>query len=108
MAYTNDEQAFINYWEKQRLRSKRLVRRSLISFPLGIIIVISIFVNFFSGWHKRASMEANASPGLIIVLLIAGMLIVAFVAIFSSYHKWDINETRYKELMNRENEEQFN
>ncbi len=91
----------MRYWEANRLKKKRSLKNILISTPLGIVLVIGIFINFFSGWYKRAAMEANADPSLFLVLLIAGIIIVAFVGIFSSYHKWDINENYYKELLAR-------
>lgn len=101
MMYTKDEEAFIKYWQENRLKRKKIFKQMLISLPAGIIIVVAIFVNFFSGWYKRATMVANANSSIFIILLIAGILIVAFIAIFTSYHKWDINETRYKELISR-------
>lgn len=73
----------------------------LVGLPFGIVLMIAILLNFMSGWYKRATMVANADPSLFIILLIAGIIIVAFAGIFSSYHKWDINETRYKELISR-------
>lgn len=100
--YTKEEAAFIQYWQENRGRRKKLFRQTLISLPLGIVIVIAIFVNYFSGWYKRAAMIANADASLFPVLLIAGIIIVAFIAIFTSYHKYDVNETRYRELLARE------
>lgn len=99
--YTKEEEAFIKYWEENRLKKKRFFRQMLVGMPAGLFLMIAIFLNFMSGWYKRAAMVANADPSLFIILLIAGILIVAFAGIFSSYHKWDINETRYKELINR-------
>lgn len=103
--YTKDEAAFIKYWEENRLKKKKIFKQALISLPAGIIIVVAIFINFFSGWYKRAAMVANTDPSIIIILLIAGILIVAFIAIFSSYHKWDVNEARYRELTLRKETE---
>lgn len=99
--YTKEEEAFIKYWEANRLKRKKVFKQILWGLPGGILLFIAILLNFFSGWYKRASMVANADPSLFIILLIAGIIIVAFASIFSSYHKWDINETRYKELINR-------
>ncbi|MCH5597002.1 hypothetical protein [Niabella ginsengisoli] len=99
--YTKEEEAFIKYWEVNRTKKKRLFRRILLGLPAGMVLMIAILLNFMSGWYKRASMIANADPSLFIILLIAGIIIVAFTGVFSSYHKWDINETRYKELINR-------
>lgn len=101
--YTKEEEAFIKYWEAHRLKKKRSLKNFLISAPLGILLVVSIFINFFSGWYKKAAMEANADPSLFLILLIAGVIIVAFIAVFSSYHKWDINENYYKSLLARKN-----
>lgn len=103
--YTKEEESFIVYWAKERKRKKRVFRHLLTGLPIGIIIVAAVFVNFFSGWYKKATMVANADPSVFIILIIAGILIVAFMAVFASYHKWDINETRYKELISREKTE---
>lgn len=99
--YTKEEETFIAYWKEERKRKKRKLRYVLAGLPIGIIIVMAIFINFFSGWYKKATMVANADPSIFIILIIAGILIVAFMAIFASYHKWDINETRYRELVAR-------
>lgn len=99
--YTKEEEAFIKYWAEHRQKKKRIFRQMLVGLPFGIVLMIAILLNFMSGWYKRATMVANADPSLFIILLIAGIIIVAFAGIFSSYHKWDINETRYKELISR-------
>jgi hypothetical protein len=99
--YTQEEESFIKYWAANRKKKKRLFRQILVGLPAGLILMIAILVNFMSGWYKRAAMIANADPSLFIILLIAGIIIVAFAGVFTSYHKWDINETRYKELINR-------
>lgn len=99
--YSEEDENFIKYWEANRKKKKRVFRQILLGLPAGLILMIAILANFMSGWYKRASMVANADPSLFIILLIAGIIIVAFAGIFTSYHKWDINETRYKELINR-------
>lgn len=99
--YTREEEEFIKYWEANRLKKKRSVKNLLIGTPLGILLMVGIFINFLSGWYKKAAMEANADPSLFLILLIAGIIIVAFVAILSSYHRWDINENHYKSLLAR-------
>ncbi|WP_018628217.1 hypothetical protein [Niabella aurantiaca] len=101
--YTKEEEAFIKYWEANRLKKKRSVKNLLIGTPFGILLMIGTFINFFSGWYKKAAMQANADPSLFLILLIAGIIIVAFIAVFSSYHRWDINENHYKSLLARKN-----
>ncbi|HMK26231.1 MAG TPA: hypothetical protein VK483_09400 [Chitinophagaceae bacterium] len=99
---TEEENGFIGYWENNRLRKKKIWRQLSIGLPLAVVLVIAIFANLFSGWDKRAEMEMKKEQSsLILVLLAAALLIVAFVVIFSARHRWDLNEQRYRELLDR-------
>ena len=101
---TTEEKDFIEYWERNRLKQKRLVKQFLIGLPLGVLFAILIFVNLLSGWYKRADMIIRSQGSLILVVLVAIILIVIFVSIFSVRHKWDINEQRYRELLSKKND----
>lgn len=103
---STDEKDFIIYWEANRLRQKSTVKQWLVGLPLGMLFGIPIIINFFSGWYKRADMELNSrlsnhgfNP---LVLIIALLLIVSFIAIFSKRHRWEMNEQKYLELKSRE------
>src|SRR6185436_1530369 len=103
---TKEEKGFIEYWEANRLKRKRFFKQLAIGLPIGVLLVISIFVSFFSGWHRQADVElrsqSQSQPGystIILVLVIAALLIVVFTAVFSARHKWDMNEQRYRELL---------
>ena len=99
---TEEENAFIRYWENNRLRKKKVWKQLSIGMPLAVVLVMAIFVNLFSGWYQRADMEMKKEQSsLILVLLAAALLIVAFVVVFSVRHRWDLNEQRYRELLNR-------
>jgi len=98
---TEEENRFIDYWEANRIKKKKVFKQLALGLPLSTVIVIAIFVNFFSGWYKRADMEMRADPSLIITVLIAAILIVIFITVFSVKHKWDINEQRYRELLSK-------
>jgi uncharacterized membrane protein len=102
---TPEEKAFIQYWEDNRSRQKKIFRQFLIGIPIGLLFTIPIAINFASGWYKRADMEANSGEFNPIVLLIALLLIVAFTAIFYRQHRWDQYEQRYRELLARQTEE---
>lgn len=96
---TEEEEAFIIYWKSNRDKQKRTFRQFLMGIPIALLFVIPIGINFFSGWYKRASMISRTSdfnPG---VLLLAMVLIVVFIAIFSRKFKWDQYEQRYIELL---------
>jgi predicted PurR-regulated permease PerM len=75
-----------------------------IGLPLGVVMVIAIFLNFFSGWYKRAEMVMRREQSsLILILLLAAVLIVVFVVVFSARHRWEINEQQYRELLKKRN-----
>lgn len=99
---TEEEKRFIEYWEQNRHRKKRVFRQLAVGLPLGVAMIMLIFINFFSGWYKRADMKLRAEPSLIPVILGGALLVVVFIAVFATYHKWDINEQRYRELKAKE------
>ena len=98
---SKEENEFIGYWEKNRLRRKKTMRQFLLGIPAGLLIVVPIIINFASGWYRRANMEANSEDFNPIVLLVALLLIVGFTAIFWQRHQWDQLEQRYRELLAR-------
>jgi len=94
---TEEEQAFIAYWETNRLKQKKTFNQLLVGLPIGFIFSLPILVNFFSGWYKRADMVGRSqfNPGILIAAVLA---IAIFYAIFSKKHKWDMLEQKYTEL----------
>lgn len=103
---TQEEKGFIAYWESNRLTKKKVLRQLYAGLPLSVALIASVFVVTFSGWYQRADMELHKDEkSLIIVLFIAALLIVAFIVIFSARHRWDINEQRYQELIQKNNKE---
>lgn len=101
---TDQENAFVEYWEANRLRKKKVFRQLYLGLPLASLLIIAIFVNFISGWYKWADMALHREgSSLILVLMVAAILIVVFVVVFSVRHKWDQNEQHYQELLHRKN-----
>ena len=96
---SKEENDFILYWERNRLRQKKLFRQFLVGIPLGLLFVIPTVISFTSGWYKRADMEANSGEFNPMVLFVALLLIVGFTAIFYQRWKWDQYEQRYRELV---------
>ncbi len=102
---TQEEKTFIEYWETHRDAEKKTMRQFLLGIPLALVFVVPILLNIFAGWNKQAAMLLNTSefnPG---VLLVALILIVVFIAIFSRRFRWDQNEQRYRELLARRDRE---
>jgi hypothetical protein len=98
---STEEEKFISYWEKNRLRRKKTMRQFLLGIPAGLLIVVPIVINYSSGWYRRANMEANSQDFNPMVLFVALLLIVGFTAIFYQKHQWDQLEQRYQELLLR-------
>ena len=101
---TEEETKFIEYWEANRLRRKKVMKQLSLGLPLATLLVVTIFINFFSSWYKKAEMVRNEmvknkESSLILVLLAACILIVVFTTVFYVRHKWDLHEQRYRELL---------
>ena len=96
---SKQEEEFIRYWQENRSKKKKFLRQFSIGLPLSVLIVAVLFFNILSGWHERADMVLRSNSSLIIVVLIAAVGISVFITVFSSRHKWDQNEQRYKELL---------
>lgn len=99
---TKEEKSFIEYWDRNRNRKRRLLWQLASGLPLGAFLALAILLNYFSGWYKRAAMEININTSGILVVLAAVILIIVFMVVFSARHKWEMNEQRYKELKAKE------
>jgi len=99
--YTEEEKKFMDYWEKNRKKSRNIFNGLAYGLPLGLIITIALVVNIASGWDKRATMILNTDKSLILVLLIAIIAIVVFISVYSVKHRRDMNEQRYRELISK-------
>lgn len=93
------------YWEVNRDKEKKAFKQWVIGLSTGLVFVIAVVANFSSGWYKRAKMMENAQFNPV-VLLVAGLLIIVFIAAFSIRHKWDMKEQFYKELKARQQREE--
>ena len=99
---SQQEKDFLRYWEVNRLSKKRFLRQFSIGLPLGVLIVVAIFFNLLSGWYKKADAVVRSNSSVIPVIIIALVITAVFITIFSSRHKWEQNEQRYKELKHKE------
>ena len=104
---TERDRQFIAYWRQNRTREKKTLRQLLVGLPLGLLFAIPIVLNFSAGWDKRATMWArgHADDNTATVLIIAALIILVFVAIFSKRHRWEMNEQAYRELEVKEQQE---
>lgn len=101
---TDEEEKFMAWWEQNRDKQKKFFRQLAIGLPAGVIFALAIFISVASGWYKRAMMTFNADPNvksLLLVLIIALLLIVVFISVFSVKVKWERYEQRYRELLSK-------
>lgn len=101
---SNEDKGFMEYWEQNRGRKKKYWRQLSIGLPLGVALGGAILVNVYAGWNPAGSfLKYNAER--LFVVLIAILLIVIFVVIFSAHHRWEMNEQHYKELQDKKNKQ---
>jgi hypothetical protein len=100
---TEEEKRFVEYWRQNRDKEKKIFRQLLIGLPVGLLFAIPIILNFSAGWNKRATMwaQGHADDNTAMVLVIAALIIIVFVAIFSKRHKWDMCEQQYLEILSK-------
>ena len=103
---TEEEKRFLQYWQTNREREKKLLRQARAGLPIGLSVGAGILICVFSGWYQRAMMEMNAdiSPTL---LIFAVLLIALLFAVFTQKQKWDMNEQTYLELLAKIKREQL-
>ena len=106
MPLSTDETRFIEWWELNRNRQKKLFFQVWLGIPLGIAFALPILLNFIAGryWYKRAD-AVGTSQFNPVVLIIALLLIVVFIGVFHKKLSWDQNEQRYLELQARKRKE---
>jgi uncharacterized membrane protein len=98
---TPEEEKFVQYWEDQRQRKKEFLKKFSIGLPLVALLSVLFFINFLSGWYGKADKELRRHSSLLITILVAVVIIVVFVSIFSVKHKWDQNEADYQSLLTK-------
>lgn len=100
MTIQEENEGFIQYWEANRLRKKKVWRQLSVGLPMAVALVVTILINMISNWNKQAELVLKKEQSSLIIVLIAACLgIVVFIVIFSARHRWDQNEQHYKELL---------
>lgn len=91
------EKAFIEYWEKNRVKEKSVLKQFFPGIPIGLAIGAAVLLVLESGWYERANMVENSeSNPIVLFIAIAG--IVAFTGFFYKKFRWEMNEQAYQEL----------
>jgi membrane protein YdbS with pleckstrin-like domain len=97
---TNDEKLFMEYWEKNRDKEKKVFRQLIYGSPWGLIFALPILlVVIFDEWYKNM---IPISKSQIILITITVIGIAVFYALFRMRFKWENNEQLYEELKFKE------
>ncbi|MDQ6755403.1 MAG: hypothetical protein M3004_00555 [Bacteroidota bacterium] len=97
---TNDEELFINYWEANRAKQKKMFYGLAVGLPIGLVFSLPILLSVvFHQWYKSMIF---ISASQVTVILIAVLGIAVFFALFRMKFKWEENEQLYKELKFKE------
>jgi len=104
---TKEEEAFIQFWEKNSLQQKHSTRPFMIGLSAGFVLGISLIAVVFSGWYERANMVANSRLSSVVFLL-AILGISFFMAFMYRKFRWETNEQRYRELLARKKSHEKN
>ncbi len=93
---TNEEEKFIQYWNLNREKQKRIATQLYIGLPAGLVLGLPILLNIFLDWNTQIKYMTR---GELNTILVAVLIIITFIAIFTVKHKWDMQEQLYKELL---------
>ena len=100
---TEAEKDFMNWWEANRLKEKKLLKQMLIGLPIGVSFGFPILLSvMFRGWYTRMPYISGTE---LTVIMIGVLLIVVFYAIFRMYFRWDMQEQDYLQLKEKERRE---
>lgn len=94
---SKENQAFLEYWAKNRVAARTSIRPLLIGVSAGLAIGVAILVVLESGWDTRANMVANSRLSSFVLLLVI-LLLSFFMGFMYRKFKWEMQEQRYLEI----------
>ncbi len=93
---TEQEQLFLNYWDTNRHRQKKMFYQLMIGLPIGLVFAFPVLLSIiFHDWYKRMIFISSSQVTLILITVLG---IAVFFGLFRMKFKWEENEQRYKEL----------
>lgn len=97
---TDEEKLFVNYWEKNSGKEKKLFHMLAFGLPIGLVFALPILLSvLFHDWYKNM---VYVSDSEVTIIMIAVMAIAVFYALFRMKFKWEMNDQLYKELKSKE------
>lgn len=97
---TKNEKEFMNWWEENREKERKISHKLLYGSPWGLIFALPVLLALiFHDWYKTM---IPISRGQVILVSITVLAIALFYALFKMQVKWEQNDQHYKELKLRE------
>jgi membrane protein YdbS with pleckstrin-like domain len=93
--------SFLEYWEKVRIQEATFQRKILAGLPFAAlfclpIMLLLIVVNIFlPDWFAKV---APTHPSTYIVIFLALVIAIFFMAYLRMHFRWEMNEQHYLEL----------
>jgi uncharacterized membrane protein YbhN (UPF0104 family) len=93
---TDHEKRFIEYWEANRDKEKKIFFGLAWGLPIGLVFALPVLLSvIFHDWYKSMVFISSTQLTLILITVLG---IAVFFALFRMRFKWEENEQRYKEL----------
>ncbi|MEJ7821122.1 MAG: hypothetical protein WKF85_02305, partial [Chitinophagaceae bacterium] len=68
---TDQEQLFLNYWDANRDKQKKLFYRLTIGLPLGLVFAFPVLLSvIFHDWYKRMIFISSSQITLILITVL--------------------------------------
>jgi len=102
---TDDEERFLEYWEKNREEQSTVGSKFLRGMPvaclfgLPVLLFVLIVYLFFPDWYMKIS---GTSAETFLVIVIAVLIVIIFYAFARMHFKWEMNEQTYLELKHKQ------
>lgn len=99
------EKAFMQYWERERVRLNKFSNKILAGLPMAIIFsmpillfVVAVYL-YFPEWYTKVS---KTTPETFVVVIVAVFLCILFFSYFRMQYKWEKNEEYFEALKRKE------
>lgn len=102
---TEKEERFLQYWESDRELRSRFIHKLVTGLPMAamfalpILLFILMVYLFLPDWYAKVS---STQSGSFVMVVIAVMICIVFLAYFRMHFKWEMNEQLYQELKKKQ------
>ncbi len=68
---TDQERLFLNYWETNRDKEKKLLYQLALGLPIGLVFALPILISvLFKDWYKQMSFVSNSQVTVIMIAVL--------------------------------------